>query len=204
MNVKTAIAHETRRANLQLSTAWVAYAAGVWGLLYAAYRGYYALGGTVGMFGTPISQSQWRQINAVGAVLLLIAAVLPVATARLWQRRYTRTVLLTLCWLAAVLFVMHALVDETSRLLSLAGVLHMEYPDFWVSIDRHASDLQDVFFNEPWFLIEGVLWGVLGWTGLRSTRSRRWWLGSSIAAIAALTAIGMLSQFGLIGQLIIF
>jgi hypothetical protein len=30
-----------------------AYAACGWALLYAAYRGYYALGGTVGMFGLP-------------------------------------------------------------------------------------------------------------------------------------------------------
>lgn len=156
------------------------------------------------MFGTPISQTQWRQINAVGAVLLVIAAVMAVATVWLWRRGYGRTALLVFCWVAAVGCVMHALVDESSRLLSMAGVLHMEYPNFWVSIDRHASDLQDVFLNEPWFLIEGVLWGVLGWTGLSSTRSRRWWLGSAIAAIVALTAIGMLSQFGLIGRFIVF
>ena len=37
--------------------------AGGWALLYAAYRGYYALGGTAGMFGTPVSFSQWRFIN---------------------------------------------------------------------------------------------------------------------------------------------
>ena len=41
----------------------LAYAACGWALLYAAYRGYYALGGTVGMFGTPVSMSQWRLIS---------------------------------------------------------------------------------------------------------------------------------------------
>ena len=33
----------------------VSYAAAAWALLYAAYRGYYGLGGTIGMFGVPAS-----------------------------------------------------------------------------------------------------------------------------------------------------
>lgn len=75
-------------------TKWPAYAACGWALPYAAYRGYYALGGTVGMFGTPVSMSQWRLINAEGAAIILIGAVLPVATLPLWQRRQARLVLL--------------------------------------------------------------------------------------------------------------
>jgi hypothetical protein len=62
-----------------------------------AYRGYYALGGTVGMFGTPVSMSQWRLINAEGAAIILIAAVLPIATFPLWQRQQAPLVLLALC-----------------------------------------------------------------------------------------------------------
>lgn len=181
---------------------WVGYAAGAWALLYAAYRGYYALGGTVGMFGTPTSMSQWRLINAVAAVLLVIAAVLPVATARLWHRRHARMALLALCWVIAVGCVMHALVDVIVRLLSIAGVLHMEFP-YFASIDRRAADLQDLFFNEPWFLGEGMLWGILGWMELTSTRSRRWWLASGLAGTAALTLLGLLSAAGLIGKIIV-
>jgi hypothetical protein len=41
-------------------------------------------------------------------------------------------------------------------MLSLAGLLRIEYsPTVWASIDRRAADLQDLFFNEPWFLVEG-------------------------------------------------
>ena len=181
---------------------WSAYAACGWALLYAAYRGYYALGGTVGMFGTPVSMSQWRLINAVGAVIILIGAVLPVAIIPLWQRRQARLVLLALCWVIAVGCVMHALVDATARILSLAGMLHMDFP-FFATIDRREADLQDLLLNEPWFLVEGLLWGALGWFGFASVRSRRLWVASGVVATVALTVIGVLSTVGIIGRFIV-
>jgi hypothetical protein len=148
------------------------------------YRAYYALGGTVGMFGTPVSMSQWRLINGVGAVIILIGAVPPVAAIPLWQCRQARLVVLALCWVVAVGCVMHALVNGTARILSLAGILHMDFP-FFASIDRRESDLQDLLLNEPWFLMEGLLWGALGWFGLESARSRRLWVASGLVATAA-------------------
>lgn len=181
---------------------WVSILTSVWALLYAAYRGYYALGGTVAMFGTPVSMTQWRLINAAAAAILLIAAALPVAAMQLWQERRIRSVLLALCWLIAVGCVMHALVDATARILSLAGLLHIDFP-FWASIDRRASDLQDLLFNEPWFLVEGLLWGALGWFGFASGRTRWLWLGSVFIAIIALTVIGVLSAVGIIGKLVV-
>ena len=178
--------------------------ASVWALLYAAYRGYYALGGTVGMFGTPVSLSQWRVINGIAAVLLLLAAILPLASARLWRQPRARAVLLASGWVIAVGCVMHALVDITIRLLSITGVIHMEFPSFVAgSVDRRAADAQDLFLNEPWFLIEGVLWGALCLLEISSARSRRWWLASALAAIAVLTVIGVLSGAGTIGRFII-
>jgi hypothetical protein len=181
---------------------WLAYAACGWALLYAAYRGYYALGGTVGMFGTPVAMSQWRLINAVGAAIIFILAVLPVATLPLWQRRQVRLVLLALCWVIAVGCVMHALVDATARILSLAGVLHMDFP-FFASINRREADLQDLLLNEPWFLVEGLLWGVLGWLRLESVRSRLLWVASGVVATLALMVIGVLSTVGIIGRFIV-
>jgi hypothetical protein len=179
------------------------YAAGGWALFYAAYRGYYALGGTIGMFGTPVSERQWRQINAVGAVLLVMAAIVAFATTtRLWDRRYARTALLVFAWAAFTGCVMHGLVDISTRLLSMAGVIHMDFP-FWASMDRRASDLHDIFFNEPWFLIEGLLWGALGWMGLATDRARRRWLLSALIAIALLTVNGLLTSTGVLGKVII-
>jgi hypothetical protein len=132
------------------------------------------------VFGAPLSESQWRLINAFAAVLLALAAAL------------------ALGWVIAVGCVMHALIDEITRLLSIGGALHMEFPPFWVagSVDRHVSDLQGIFFNEPWLLIEGLLWGALCWVALTSARARRWWLASALTAVAALTVIGLLRRTG--------
>jgi hypothetical protein len=70
-------------------------------------------------------------------------------------------------------------------------------------VDRRAADIQDLAFNETWFLVEGILWGVLGWMNLGRSPGRRWWTGTALLAIAALTTIGLLSAFGVVGKLII-
>ncbi len=175
---------------------------GAWALFYSAYRAYYALGGTVGMFGTPVSRPQWLLINAVGAVILLIAAVLPVATLPLWRHPYGQRGLQALCWAVAVGCVMHALVDVIQRVLSLAGLLYMDLP-FWATIDRRAADLQDLLFNEPWFLVEGLLWGWLAVVSLGTGTARRRWLMSGGIAVAVLTVFGVLSATGVIGTFIV-
>jgi hypothetical protein len=188
----------------QTAEAWLIYLASGWALVYALYRGYYALGGTAGMFGAPVSESLWRLINGVGAALILCAAALPLATARLWRRPRARVALLTIGWVIAVGCVMHGLVDISTRLLSMAGLLYMELPFFVAgSLDQRAADLQDLFLNEPWFLGEGLLWGALCWVELTTVRARRWWLASAVAAITALTVIGVLTSVGAIGRFII-
>jgi hypothetical protein len=173
-----------------------------WALWYAIYRAYYGFGGTVGMFGTPVSEAQWRGINLAGAALLLGVAVLPVAVLPLWRMPRARLILLGLCWLLAVGFLMHAVIDDIERVLSLTGVLHLDYPLF-TTVNRRVADLQDLLFNETWFLVEGVLWGILGWMNLHRSSARWWWIGTGLAAVAVLTCIGLLSVFGVIGKFVI-
>lgn len=175
-----------------------------WGLLYALYRGYYALGGTLGMIGTPAPQLHWRAINLAAAVVLLVAAALPLVMMPLWRRARIRPVLLALCWVVAVGCVMHGLIDDTQRVLDLTGVLRMHYPpSHWVSISRHPADVQDLAFNETWFIAEGLLWAGLAWLCLGRSRARRWCTGTALAGVAALTATGLLSAFGVIGTFIV-
>jgi hypothetical protein len=182
----------------------VSVAVAVWGLGYALYRSYYALGGTLLLPGTPADPAQFRLINAAAVVILAIAAVLPITMLPLWQRPKARPVLLVLCWVVAVGCIMHALIDGIQRILSLAGLLIIEYPaGVWASIDHRAADLQDLFFNEPWFLLEGLGFGALGWIALGPGSRRRWWVGSGIIAILVLTVIGLLSATGVIGRVII-
>jgi hypothetical protein len=176
----------------------------IWGLCYAFYRGYYALGGTLLLPGTPADPAQFRRINAAAVVILSIAAIMPIAILPLWQRRRVRPVLLAVCWLVAVGCIMHALIDSIERILSLAGLLTIEYPaGVWAYIDHKVADLQDLFFNEPWFLIEGLGYAALAWIALGAGSWRRWWVGSAIAATSVLTVIGLLSATGVIGKVII-
>ena len=182
----------------------VSVAVAVWGLCYALYRSYYALGGTLLLPGTPADPTQFRRINAAAVVILTVAAVLPVAVLPLWRRPRAQALLLAVWWLVAVGCSMHALIDIIQRVLSLAGLLRIEYPaTVWASIDHRTADLQDLFFNEPWFLLEGLGFGALAWIVLGVGRGRRLWVGSAIAATLALTVIGLLSATGVIGRVII-
>lgn len=57
---------------------------------------------------------------------------------------------------------------------------------------------------ETWFLAEGLLWGVLARLSLGRSPARRWWTGTAVAAIAALTALGLLTTFDVTGKVIMF
>jgi Protein of unknown function (DUF3995) len=171
---------------------------------YAIYRGYYAAGGTVGMIGVPKSESEFRLVNLAAVGVLLVAAVLPVAALPLWRRPRPGRVLLAVCWVVAVGCVMHALIDDVQRVVSLAGGRDVAYPaSLWVSVDRRTADIQDLAFNEVFFLVEGLLWAVLAWIGLGNATSRRRWVGTAAVVAAALTVVGLLSAFGVIGRAIV-
>jgi hypothetical protein len=175
--------------------------ASVWALLYAGYRAYYAFGGTVGLIGRPVSESRLQAINAAGAAIILVAAALPWLV--LWSARFRR-ITPVLGWVVAVGCCMHALVDATLRVLSLTGVHPTQLPSsVWATYDRRTSDLQDLFLNEPWFLVQGLLWAALTLYVVRRAR-RRAWLVSAIVATLALTVVGVLSGLDVLGSFTIF
>ena len=175
----------------------------LWSLGYGLYRSYYAVGGTIGMHGTPMSVAEWRRVNAIGAVILFATAALAISVVKVWPHRRARLVLLAFCWISTVGCVSHALIDIGQRIASLSGALTISYP-FWRVIDRRSADLQDLFFNEPWFLIEGLLWASVAWSGgLRMSPRRGWWVWSAVAATIVSTVVGLLSAFGVIGKFII-
>ncbi|MFL6295295.1 MAG: hypothetical protein ACJ75M_05565, partial [Actinomycetes bacterium] len=101
--------------------------------------------GTLLLPGKPADPAQFRLINAVAAVILVIAAALPIAVLPLWRIPRARWVLLAVCWAVAVGCCTHALINSIQRVLSLAGLLRIEYPPMvWAWIDRRAADLQDL------------------------------------------------------------
>jgi len=198
------MASTTHRSDRRISLALVSEAAAAWALGYAIYRAYYGLGGTFGMFGVPASDEVWRSINLTAAALLSAAAVLPIVALRLWSRAWPRRILLALAWVIAVACIGHALINGITRVLSLAGVIDVLYPaGFWLELDRTAADLQDLLFNEPWFLVEGVLWAAIAVHVIGERPARRWWVGSVAAAVAAATVAGLLSAAGILGRTVI-
>jgi hypothetical protein len=177
--------------------------AAVWSLGYGLYRTYYAVGGTFAMYGTPVSDEQWRRINAIAGVILFVTAAMALILMNAWAHRRARPFLLALCWIITVACVSHALINIIERIASLSGAITISYP-FWRTIDRRTADLQDLFFNEPWFLIEGLLWAAIAWAGaLRESRRRKWWIGSAVAATIAATTVGVLTVFGVIDRVIV-
>ncbi len=174
----------------------LAVALGVWAAWYAAYRFYYAFGGQVGMVGRPASQSNFERINLVGATIILLAAVLPPIALRLWRHRWARTLVPVVGWIVAVGCCAHALIDITGDLLSLTGVHPTHYPaGAWLSINRRRSNLQDLFFNEPWFFAEGWLWGLFALSAV-APATRPWWRRSAVIGFAFWLTLGVLSLLG--------
>jgi hypothetical protein len=176
----------------------VAVALAVWAAGYAAYRFYYAFGGQVGMIGRPAPGQHFRRDNFIGSAIILLAALLPLIAVSAWRHRPVRRLVPVIGWIAAVGCCMHALTLMTLRVLSLTGVhpTHIP-PGLWLSIDRHEADLQDLFFNEPWFFVEGCLWALFALTALAPS-SRQRWLRSAVVACVLATAVGLLSGVGAI------
>jgi hypothetical protein len=82
-------------------------------------------------------------------------------------------------------------------------MLTIDYP-FWQTIDRRTADLQDLLFNEPWFLIERLLWALIAWVGaLRESPWRQWWIASVAVATIASTVVGLLTAFGVFARTIV-
>jgi hypothetical protein len=182
----------TYRTQRAIATALV-----VWGVGYACYRAYYAAGGEIGMIGQPVSDAQIRAVNAAGAGIVLFGALLPLALVRAAPLRPAAPIL---AWIVGVGCCMHAFVDGVLRLLSLTGKHPTQLPaELWQSCDRRAADLQDLLLNEPWFLVEGLLWVALGVASVQPSR-RRPWLVSAAAACLLLTVVGVLSGLDVIGS----
>jgi hypothetical protein len=176
----------------------VGIALAVWAAGYAAYRFYYGFGGQLGMIGRPSPAQHFRRDNVIGAAIILLAALLPLIAMSAWRHRPVRRLVPVVGWIAAVGCCMHALTLMTQRVLSLTGAHPTHYPaGLWLSIDRRAADLQDLFFNEPWFFIEGCLWALFALTALRPDARARWRRSALVACVLA-TAVGLLSGLGAI------
>lgn len=179
-----------------LSRRSAALVLGLWAGWYAAYRFYYAFGGRLGMIGRPAPAAHFRHDNLVGGTIILMAALLPAAAAGAWRHRRVRDAVAVVGWIAAVGCCVHALTMMTLRVLSLTGLHASPTPaDLWLSLDRRRADLQDLLFNEPWFFVEGCLWGLFALAAVHPSMRGRW-RRSAILACALAAAVGVTSGLG--------
>lgn len=192
-----------RAPDVAVDRRWAMIAAG-WGALYALYRTYYALGGLAGLPGVLRADAHrtFELINLIAVLLLVLGAAAPILMLRFWNTRLWLGCV-AVCWAVAVGCIMHALIDSAQRVLSLAGSLTVAYPtELWASVDRRAADLQDLMGNEPWFLIEGLLFAGIALLHLRG-RGRLTFVISALLAIAAFVAAGLLASTGHLARVVV-
>ncbi|MCB0124577.1 MAG: hypothetical protein KDE58_20120 [Caldilineaceae bacterium] len=57
---------------------------------------------------------------------------------------------------------------------------------------EHAYVVWDLVLYEPWFLIEGILFGVVGWVYLEQPRQRRLWLALCVLGVIVGLVTGLM------------
>jgi hypothetical protein len=67
----------------------------------------------------------------------------------------------------------HGIYGIINRILQITGGVELEAGLF--NINEHAYVLWDLVLFEPWFVIEGILLGLVGWFYLGKQPDRRIW-----------------------------
>lgn len=170
-----------------------ATALGVWSTLYAVAHIYWASGGELGfslLRPSATGMRAWREINAVASVVLLVPVALAVGLARARRPGRIKATLLLATLAGASIATSHGLYGIVYRILNLAGVVDIDGRAFASSEDPWV--IWDLVLFEPWFLIEGILFGVAGWAALSTSRDRRRWQLACVAGSSLATGLGLL------------
>jgi uncharacterized membrane protein len=138
-------------------------------VLYAAVSIYWGLGGTRllstvaasltdGPVGAGFIVAAW-----IGAILKLIAAVLPLVALRQTRPAARKRMVWVLAWVASVTLILYGLVLTVAGLLIQAGVVRPSAPD-GRALAWHA------YVWDPWFLIWGLLIAAALWRSTSEVR----------------------------------
>lgn len=172
---------------------WSGYAVFIWSIAYMLPHLYWALDGTVGLslLKPSVSESPDLQlINWIASVILTAAGFLGVAVIYLKQRGFLRWILLSIVLAGCSISASHGVYGVIYRILQITGVIELDSGSF--NLKEHTYVLWDLVLFEPWFIIEGILLGVLGWCYVNKPRSRRIWLTCCIIGISIGLITGLL------------
>jgi Protein of unknown function (DUF3995) len=181
----------TEGTDRSLQVAAAALAA--WSILYVVPHVYWALGGEAGFSLVRPSATRlddWRLINAIASVVLLVPVLIAWGLARDAQHRRMRVVLLGASLLGAAIAASHGIYGIVYRTLNLAGVVAVDGRT--VSASNDPWVLWDLLLFEPWFLIEGLLFVAVGWAAHSTPGGKRRWLLLCLAGVALATVTGLL------------
>lgn len=137
-------------------------------------RFYHAAGGEIGVAGK-VSEQYVATLQMVsyltGLVILVgsrrLSGACPPAVPRLprWVPRVggteaphglVRAVVLAPALFGGTYAIGHWMTGTLTKILDLTGVITVEISEAWVTRDRVAGDLWEIFFYEPWFLAMGA------------------------------------------------
>lgn len=141
------------------SPSWPAYAACVWGLVFAGISFYWGVGGRtlLDTVGGAIERSALAGDTAiyvavwVTGALKLVGAVLALALVRPWGQRLPRRVVLLFAWVAAVGLTLYGGVLEVTNTLAATHVVKPSTPIEWKALWWHLWVWDLSFF----------IWGIL-------------------------------------------
>lgn len=163
--------------NRQRYLKWAGYAVFVWSIGYMLPHLYWALGGTFGFFTLKPEVAvspQLKMINWVASGFLTAVGFLGIIMIYLKERKFLSWLLLAVILAGCSVSTSHGMYGVIYRILQITGVAELEAGPF--NAKEHAYVLWDLFFYEPWFLIEGILLATLGWCYMNKQRDRRIWL----------------------------
>jgi hypothetical protein len=175
------------------SLIWSGYAVFIWSIAYMLPHLYWGLGGVIGltMFATSVLEfPQLKMINLVASVFLTAAGFLGLAFIYLKRGKFLSTLLLAITLIGCSISTSHGIYGVFYRIFQISGVVKLD------SASLNGNDYSflswDLFLFEPWFLIEGVLLGIVGWFYLNKPRHRRMWFILCVVGIMVGLITGLL------------
>jgi len=159
------------------SLVWFGYTVFIWSLLYMIPHLYWALGGTIGisMLKPSISElPEFKMINWIASVFLTAAGFLGIALIYLRRQLVIRSLLLSITLVGCSLSTSPGIYGIFYRIFQVIGVARLTSGPF--NTNEQVYVLWDLFLFEPWFMIEGILLGIVGLCYLNEKRNKKIWI----------------------------
>ncbi|WP_018759659.1 DUF3995 domain-containing protein [Paenibacillus terrigena] len=166
------------------SLVWSGYVVFIWSISYMLPHLYWALGGKRGggiLKPNIVHSLHFEFINWIATVFLTVVGLIGLAFIYWNKGRVSSYMLLFISWAGCSLSASHGIFGIVYRILQISGGVGLESGSFHIHEDAYV--LWDLMLFEPWFLIEGILLGIVGLCFLKEGGSRKIWLAACIFGV---------------------